>query len=233
MASCGVLGLCLVGCPKPKPPLVSVAPESPESTVVISGFSPSETTFGVGVTVHVQGSGFAPDSRVFLGELEMGGVDVIDDLELSFRAAEDLQVGRYDVSVRLADGSLARGSSAFTVQQAPGADADCTLQTVRFDFNEASLTAPSRETLAANAECLVAQAGLEVQLVGHADERGSTLYNLSLGQRRADSVRQFMINLGVETSRMTTLSYGEERPELRESSEEAWAVNRRVEFVLR
>jgi len=74
---------------------------------------------------------------------------------------------------------------------------------------------------------------LRVQLVGHADERGSTLYNLSLGQRRAESVRQYLVNMGISSARLATLSYGEERPEQGGQSESAWATNRRVEFVVR
>ena len=107
------------------------------------------------------------------------------------------------------------------------------METVRFDFNEASLTSSAREQLAGNASCLESQEALKVQLVGHADERGSTLYNLSLGQRRADSVRQYLVNMGISSGRLATLSYGEERPEAPGQSESAWSRNRRVEFVAR
>ena len=72
-----------------------------------------------------------------------------------------------------------------------------------------------------------------MRLEGHADERGSTEYNLSLGQRRADSVRQYMENLGLDGSELRTVSYGEEQPEDRGHTEDAWSRNRRVVFVRR
>lgn len=227
------LGFLLMGCPKPKPPpqAVSEAPVGP--AIVIDDVSPSETVHGVGVTVHLQGSGFVEGSVVELGGVKARGVDVIDDAELSFRVGESQSVGRHDIKVITPDGDVALRTGAFLVKAPPSSAVECSLTTIRFDFNETSLTDSARDSLAKNAECLEAQAGLNVQLVGHADERGSTLYNLSLGQRRADSVRQYLVNLGVQSDRLATLSYGEERPEVSGQNEQAWAMNRRVEFVVR
>ncbi len=227
------LGLVLSGCPKPKPPPPPV-PETPAGpAIVIDDVSPRETIQGVGVTVHLQGLGFVEGSIVELGGVKARGVDVIDDVELSFRVSESQSVGRHDIKVTTPDGEVALRTGAFVVKAPPSAAVECSLVTVRFDFNETSLTDAARGALASNAECLEQQAGLSVQLVGHADERGSTLYNLSLGQRRADSVRQYLVNLGIDSGRLATLSYGEERPEASGQSEQDWALNRRVEFVVR
>ena len=168
-----------------------------------------------------------------MGGQKTRGVDVIDDGELSFRVSENEPVGRHDIKVTTPAGEVALLTDAFLVKQPPSSDSDCALLTVRFDFNETSLTDAARGSLAANAECLESQRSTRVQLVGHADERGSTLYNLSLGQRRADSVRQYLVNLGIEEGRLSTLSYGEERPEMQGQTEQAWSLNRRVEFVVR
>jgi len=224
----------LAGCPKPKPPPVAPGETAPpRPALAIDAVSPSETTEGTPVTVYLEGSGFAPGCEVHLGEHAARGVDVIDDRDLSFRVSESVPVGRYDIKVTAPSGDHALRPQGFTVLAAPSATADCSLETVRFDYNEASLTSSAQTTLAANAECLKSQEGLNVQLVGHADDRGSTLYNLSLGQRRADSVRKYLVDLGITSGRLVTLSYGEERPEVEGQSDEAWAMNRRVEFVAR
>jgi len=229
------LGLLLAGCPKPKPPPAPVPEASgpPPPSIAIDEVAPRETTEGIPVTVHLDGYGFDADSQVFLGEQAVRGVDVIDDRELSFRVDESMERGRYDIRVVTPAGDEAIRRSGFTVLAPPSTHADCSLQTVRFDFNEASLTSSARQQLDSNVSCMESQQGLRVQLVGHADERGSTLYNLSLGQRRADSVRQYLVNMGVGLGRLATLSYGEERPEARGQSESAWALNRRVEFLAR
>jgi peptidoglycan-associated lipoprotein len=201
--------------------------------VAIDDVAPRETTEGIPVTVHLEGYGFAAGSEVQIGGRAARGVDVIDDRELSFRVDESLQVGRHDISVTTPAGDRALRRGGFTVLSPPASAADCSLQTVRFDFNEASLTNGAQQQLDSNAACMESQASLRVQLVGHADERGSTLYNLSLGQRRADSVRQYLVNMGIGSARLATLSYGEERPEQGGRTESAWATNRRVEFLVR
>ena len=227
------LGLLVVGCPKPKPPPAPVPDAPARAAIAIEDVAPRETMQGVGVTVHLQGYGFVADSEIELGEVSARGVDVIDDAELSFRVPEDQAVGWHDIKVTTPAGEVALLTDVFLVKAPPSNDAQCSLTTVRFEFNETSLNDSARGALAANAECLEAQGSLSVRLVGHADERGSTLYNLSLGQRRADSVQQYLVNLGIGAQRLATLSYGEERPETRGQSEQAWALNRRVEFVVR
>jgi peptidoglycan-associated lipoprotein len=104
------------------------------------------------------------------------------------------------------------------------------LQTVYFGFNDASLTEEAKEMLSRNAEYLRQRPGLRVQIEGHCDERGSTEYNLALGERRAYTVKTFLIKLGVEAQRLEIISYGEENPADPRHNEIAWARNRRAEF---
>ena len=73
---------------------------------------------------------------------------------------------------------------------------------------------------------------VRLRFEGHADERGSTEYNLALGSRRAESVRDFLSGFGIMANRFTTTSFGEERPAVNRMDESAWAQNRRVEFVI-
>lgn len=102
---------------------------------------------------------------------------------------------------------------------------------VYFEFDSALLTAASRDEVAAAAAYL-GRARDRVRVEGHADERGTTEYNLALGQQRADAVAAYLRNLGVAADRIDTITYGEERPVVDGDDEAAWVRNRRAELVL-
>jgi peptidoglycan-associated lipoprotein len=102
-------------------------------------------------------------------------------------------------------------------------------QTIYFDYNDATIREDSKAVLTDIAKLLVADAGLSIEIEGHCDERGSTEYNLHLGERRAKSVEKYLMSLGVKGSQLSTISFGEERPIDFESNETAWAKNRRAE----
>jgi peptidoglycan-associated lipoprotein len=109
----------------------------------------------------------------------------------------------------------------------------CDIPPVRFEFDSYTLTEGSKSALQQMADCLKGkQAKARVTIEGHADERGSEEYNQALGDRRASAVKKFLANLGVEGSRLNTVSYGEERPLDAGHDEGSWARNRRAEFVL-
>lgn len=102
---------------------------------------------------------------------------------------------------------------------------------IYFDFDTARIRPEFSEILAAHARRLSGNPRLAVRLEGHADERGSREYNIGLGERRAQAVRQVLMLQGVGAAQITTVSYGEERPAVRSSDEEAWERNRRVELA--
>lgn len=106
-------------------------------------------------------------------------------------------------------------------------------RTVYFNFDESIIIESDRPILEAHAQYLSQNPGAAVTLEGHTDERGTREYNLALGEQRAISVRQFMSLMGAAGQQMRTLSYGEERPAALGNTEEAWALNRRVEIVYR
>lgn len=101
-----------------------------------------------------------------------------------------------------------------------------------FDFDKADVRDDARDALARTAEFLRTHPQIRVNIEGHCDERGSTEYNLALGDRRAQAVRQFLISLGVAAERLETVSWGKERPFCTESNEDCWQQNRRGHFVL-
>lgn len=100
---------------------------------------------------------------------------------------------------------------------------------VYFDFDQSTLRPESRSLLLAHAERLRG-ASVSVRLEGHADERGSREYNMALGERRANAVRDFLVVQGVSASSLEVISYGEERPAVSGSGEASWSQNRRVEI---
>jgi len=103
---------------------------------------------------------------------------------------------------------------------------------IYFEFDKSSLTPAAQENLLRKAEWLRNNADVTVTIEGHCDERGTNEYNLALGDRRAESAKAFLIDLGIEPSRLTTISYGEERPVCTEHTEECWAKNRHDHFVI-
>ena len=106
------------------------------------------------------------------------------------------------------------------------------LKTVHFDFDSSSLRPDARDILRANADMInKTPRSVLVQIEGHCDERGTQEYNFALGERRALAVRKYLVNLGVSSDRLVTISYGEELPADPDHDEEAWRQNRRVELV--
>lgn len=105
-------------------------------------------------------------------------------------------------------------------------------ENVFFDFDKFNLRPEARATLAKKAEWLRANPEYSVRIEGHCDERGSNEYNLALGERRANAAWKFLNALGISGDRLSTISYGEERPADPRSNERAWTKNRRDEFKL-
>ena len=101
---------------------------------------------------------------------------------------------------------------------------------VLFNFDESALTPEAQQILKIKSNYLKKNPALSVIIEGHCDERGTTDYNIALGDRRANSTKLFLMDLGINSSRMKTISYGEEKPKDPGHNEAAWAKNRRCEF---
>jgi peptidoglycan-associated lipoprotein len=102
----------------------------------------------------------------------------------------------------------------------------------QFDFDKYNIRPDAAEVLRFKAEYMSGRPGVGVEVQGHCDERGSLQYNIALGDRRAHAAANFVESLGVDPSRMTPVTYGEERPLDPGQNEEAWALNRRAQFVI-
>ncbi|MCO4793269.1 MAG: peptidoglycan-associated lipoprotein Pal [Bacteriovoracaceae bacterium] len=106
------------------------------------------------------------------------------------------------------------------------------LRTVFFAYDSATLNSSTRSQLQKNVNFLKANGSVEVQVEGHCDERGGVQYNLALGERRAKAVKDYMVAMGVSSSRVSTISFGKERPVSFGHDESAWSQNRRANFVV-
>lgn len=105
-------------------------------------------------------------------------------------------------------------------------------ENIYFEFDSATLTIEAQEILRKKAHWLEKNPDVVIVIEGHCDNRGTEAYNLALGERRAESAKAFLTDLGIDVTKIMTISYGEERPINPDDTEEAWANNRRASFVI-
>ena len=115
----------------------------------------------------------------------------------------------------------------------PEPEPELVFPTVYFHFDKYDIVDSSRVVLAAVAEQLIAHPDVNIIVEGHCDERGTEQYNLALGQKRAQSVKDFLVSYGIGATRIDLISYGEERPADPRHNEEAWGKNRRAELKVK
>jgi peptidoglycan-associated lipoprotein len=142
--------------------------------------------------------------------------------EAARRAAEDA------ARRRAADSAAAAARNAAAAGSARAALA----AVVHFDYDQSDLRTDDRAILDAKIPILQANPAVRIRVAGHTDERGSDEYNLALGQRRAATVKRYLMDHGIADARIETISYGEERPVAQGSDEAAYAQNRRAEFEI-
>jgi peptidoglycan-associated lipoprotein len=117
-------------------------------------------------------------------------------------------------------------------QEAMAAKDEFANEDIHFDFDSAVIIGSAQNILQGKAQYLTNNPNVMAVIEGHCDERGTEAYNLSLGERRAEAVKNFLINLGVDSGRLNTISYGEERPVDAARTEAAWAKNRRAHLYV-
>jgi peptidoglycan-associated lipoprotein len=106
------------------------------------------------------------------------------------------------------------------------------LKDIHFDFDKYDIRPGDAEILKENAALLMKNPGVKIQIEGHCDERGTVEYNLALGERRANSAKRYLSSLGLTANRISTISYGKEKPLDPGHNEQAWAKNRRDHFIV-
>ena len=121
---------------------------------------------------------------------------------------------------------------AETAPQEMAAAAEASLQPIYFDFDRSFIRDDAKGAMRANAEWLKANPQANIRIEGNCDERGTVEYNQALGQRRAQSAKKYLTDLGIAARRITLISYGKEKPTCTESTEECWQQNRRDDFIV-
>lgn len=201
---------------------------TPDVELQVVSVDPNFGTAGSAFAAEVFGNGFENGSMVRIGTTD-ADTRFRDDSTLAITVPA-LSVGSYDVTVTNPDGTKATLRRGLTLVADDGASQRCRALTVRFGFDSSVLDATSRAAVDEAATCLRASTDF-VRVEGHCDDRGTTEYNLALGQRRADAVARYLVGLGVAPSRVQAVSYGEERPASQGSGETAWSENRRAEIL--
>ena len=150
--------------------------------------------------------------------------------ELARRRADSIAAARAAADAAARERAAAEAAAA---RERAAAAARATLEEmVFFDYDKSDVRDDAAAVLRRKADILRASPQVQIRIAGHADERGSTEYNLALGNRRAEAVRQFLVGFGLAESRFSIISYGEERPLENASNEAAWGRNRRGEFQI-
>ena len=130
-----------------------------------------------------------------------------------------------------AAGEAAAAASEPGPQEAAAA-AESGLQSIYFDFDRSFIRDDAKEALRANADWLKANPQAKIRIEGNCDERGTVEYNQALGQRRAQSAKKYLADLGISSRRISLISYGKEKPTCASSTEDCWQQNRRDDFVV-
>jgi peptidoglycan-associated lipoprotein len=154
--------------------------------------------------------------------------------EAQRRAAEEARQRELERQKTLKEEDLSdeRLSEEMAQQKTTSAKSIFENEDVYFEFDSIRLSPQAQEILTKKARWLRANPAAKITIEGHCDERGTNEYNLALGEGRAQSAKAFLVDLGIDSSRLNTISYGEERPIDRAQTEEGWTKNRRAHFVI-
>lgn len=186
---------------------------------------------------------YAAAEKMYAKAQKLADDEKFDEAETAAVAARKLAIKARDKALARKDDCLApkvdpdNDVSEFVDQSGAGLDATDGdgggMKTVYFDYNAHDLTEQAKVTMSKNAAWMRANPAVNVVVEGHCDSRGSTEYNLALGERRAQVVRKYLVGLGVDGGRLSVVSYGEEQPVEYGETEAAHARNRRAEFRIR
>ena len=153
-----------------------------------------------------------------------------EELDAQKRAAEEAARRKAEAEAEAARkaAAAAEAEKAAAYQRA----ADAALKNINFAFDKSEIREADKAKLQAIADFLKAYPQAKLQIEGHCDERGTVEYNLALGERRSHAALAYLVGLGVATERLSTISYGKEKPKVTGHDEQSWLANRRAEFKL-
>ena len=206
---------------------------SPTVELRVTDFQPDVVDAGVSFDATIYGKGFEEGAMILLGERNFS-TEYVSETELRI-AVNPMDSGLYNVTV---SNPTAQKHTLYEALQVGSLTdngdlaARCEDVTLYFELNKDSLTTESERSVLEQSECWM-NSNAQLRLEGHCDERGTTEYNIALGQRRADAVARFLLTQGIADANLKTVSHGEEKPAVQGGSEAAYQQNRRVEIIVR
>jgi peptidoglycan-associated lipoprotein len=217
------------------PPAAAPAPMTAQPTVTLNA-SPTSVNSGETVTLGWSSTNATDlDIEPGVGKVApQGSTPVVPTTSTTYTITATGSGGSATATAHVDVNGSGRGTETEQPSSQPGLS-DLFAQNVKdayFDLDKSDLRDDARSALTKDAEFLRSYPQVHVSIEGHCDERGSTEYNLGLGQRRAEAAKNYLISLGITADRMETTSWGKERPACNEHTEECWQQNRRAHFVL-
>jgi len=236
LVACSALAVFVVGCgpkkTKEQPPSYTPPPAAVKPTASLSAdktsVNPGESVRLTWTTSDANNASISPEVGAVTPQ---GSTTVNPSASTTYTLTASGAGGNADSSVR-----ISVNTPTATVTEAPKTTFnELFMKEVRdayFDYDSAEIRPDARTALQKTADFLKGYPNTHVAIEGHCDERGSTEYNLALGQRRANAVKQYLVSLGVNGDTLTTTSWGKEKPFCTQSTEECYAQNRRGHFTL-
>ena len=200
-------------------------PPPPEQPLQIVSIDPSVHKPNEGFQATVRGANIKDGASVKFNSVPANSTTFVDENTVRVNVPA-LEAGRYDVTLSNPDGKSSTMRMGLTIKSSIE---ECRFVRVNYDFDSSTLRGDGKATLDRAVPCYQSASG-KISIEGHADERGTTEYNLQLGQRRADTVKKYLSGAGVAATRLSSTSSGEERPVASGHDEGAWAQNRRADI---
>ena len=230
----GLIGLMFAGCKKPVATTPPAAPPTPaaQPTVTLNA-SPTAINSGQSSTLSWSSTNATDlDIQPGIGKVAPQGSTPVTPTQSTDYTITASGPGGSATATAHVDVNAAPPPE----QPAPSAsEQELFAQNVRdafFDLDKSDIRPDARDALTKDAEFLRSYPDIRVSIEGHCDERGSTEYNLGLGQRRAEAAKNYLVSLGITANRIDTVSWGKERPFCTEHDETCWQQNRRGHFVM-
>jgi peptidoglycan-associated lipoprotein len=215
----------------PPPPPPAPPPPAPAPTASLTA-NPNTITAGQSTTL-IWKTDYATDVSIDqLGKVDPSGSRTVTPAEsTTYRLLARNDSGTQEATARVTVTAATVTTTPTTTNQTEAQLFAQTIKDVFFDYDSYDISQQYQRVLQADASFLKQHPNMKFLIEGHCDERGSTEYNLALGDNRANSIKQALISLGISADRIRTISYGKERPFCTESTEACWAQNRRGHFV--
>ncbi|HUS20335.1 MAG TPA: peptidoglycan-associated lipoprotein Pal [Terriglobales bacterium] len=228
------LMIVITGCAKKQPPPPQAPPPPPPAPTASISASPNNIEKGQQTQLSWRTDNATDVSIEGIGAVQpIGSQMVTPEQSTSYRLVAKGPGGQQDATARVTVTQAA--PPPVTEQPVTQTDEQWFSQNVRdvyFDYDAAAIRPDAQQAITAAAQALAQKPSFKIMVEGHCDERGSTEYNLALGDERARAVQNALVAAGVNASRIKTTSFGKEKPACTESNESCWQQNRRGHFVL-